>query len=641
MKIQYIANKKRGRKNIVKYMTIKNGEMGFFKLLLIKMIIILKTLFRKASFIEIELCPDAVVLSAGKIKNLRIKYSNISRIYVDDEDIVIINNRAILVVSDYAFNSAMERIQFIDTLSDFYNKSKEYNEPEQISKTLDITNEEVETKFNFEMLKSIYVMRKYAQHKRVLKSRIINNVKLIVILSAWLFVIGANTVYQMGGLDNNINNNIMLCIFVITILYIIFLYYLPRKLWMKNLATEINGEIVELELELLENEISFRENEVVKTYWYADILRARMVLGNLSVEIKTDSKKIERILMPKEAFKSKYEVSKVATEINKKLQKRERNSKLNKLNTVLNTLVLIAIIGLFTTSAITSAAIEMWMPNYYKKISAIRTERIIMQNVGNLFDSIKNTTNNAANNVSSNPVNQNTNQNNYSPVNLGARTNLFNSGMYYGKFNSIYKQTFERNVQEIKQGKVSTQNNSFNNLLISIDWARTYIAQNVGPNALQNTESYSQECFKYLDYAEGDMTGQDMIRAKKDIETAIAYWDLMNEQSPINNNIFDAIQTEEAAYAMISKDPNAYIDLVYLNAEMPGGSTVSSYLVQNGYNNVIYNGTEVNSNEILVGPLQINQGRLFRAAFVLGQNPSAYKFEQLYENGQVNVIYQA
>lgn len=638
MKIKYIGNMKQARKNVIKFVIIRNGQIGVWSLILLNIILTLKNLFRRKFLVEVELTEDGIIVSSGKIKNLKLKYSQISRIYVDADDIVIINNRVTMVLSSYAFKSDEERAEFINMLEGFYKKSSENPE------TLDLTNEKERKKFNREILKSIYINRKYTQYKKTLKFNVIKSMRSIILISIWIVLFAMYTVYNMGGLSQNIGNIAATSIIIVTILYITFLYYLPKKIWIKNFSSEINGQVVNLELEIFKDGIIFKENEFKNKYGYDSILKAKLINGNLGIEIINDSKKVERILMPKEAFSSRYEISKTIININRNIkQNQKQEQKFDKINIVLNILVVISIVILFATPSLTSGIIKMFMPNYYKEISNIRNERIIMQNNSKLFDSIRDAANNTVNNNNNIPVNNNNIANsnssakNYSPINLGARSNLFNSTMYYGKFNSEYKQTFE---QDINNGKINEKYNPFINMLITLNWANQYIADNIGPNALENAKPYSQECFKYLNNAEGDMTSQDMPRAKKAIETAIAYDTLMSEDSPIWNNVGEAIDTEEAAYAMMNKNPKSE-DLVYLNAEMPSGGTITNYLVQNGYNTITHDGKEIISGNILVGPLQINKGRLFRGVFVLGQNPKNYKFEDVYENGQVNVIYQA
>ena len=640
MRLEFKGNKWRTRKNAIKYLKIKNGQVGLIKNVILSSAIFLKIIFQKDTIKIIELTNNFIIITNDKIGKVEINYGQIQRLIIDDEDIIIINSAFDTVIPSYAFRDKLQRDSFISILKGNYewvkskkeekgasdkkesylNDEKDTNikvyEVDDISSdeklTADYSKEDNENKFSCKLPRYMYGRYKYQEHRKSNLQAIKTRIKIIIMIVVTTGVLAGMEVYNLGGLTQGIDEILSITVPLIWIFGIFIMFSIPSNNYRNKIYKKINKSSIKIDFEINDLGIIISEEQKEKQILFSKIKNVRIRLKSIYISVLNNNKKIKDIIIPKELFEKEEAKSRVFYRIKDNMA--VDSGSFNKRNLVkrLNMVVIIlAIIG-FNAQGLTNAFIKKFASNYYSNLAAVRIERMI-------------------NNIK----NQNSNQINIIP--------------------QEHKRSYDTNGALIKSNAVSefvggeqfvcspNSGSVFENVvnMFNKQKLKDYIEQNdANTGILYNDGStpYVQTVYSYLQLANSQMDNSNMIQAKRSIKLAIAYSHLMNYMIPSAGIAGEATIDIESDYYMIENGNNGYSMYTDLSSEISSNNIMQIV----GNNNLILNvdGKSKNANQIFTSGIGYNHQKqeFYKTVFIGYAYTEYYKILKVYSNGSVEVI---
>ncbi|WP_297522277.1 hypothetical protein [uncultured Clostridium sp.] len=630
MKLEFKSRKKNMRKNMIKYLTVKDGEVSFSKKLTLSVALIFKTFFMKNIVKTIELTNDLIIFSNDKLGVIEIRYDQIQNILIDEDDIIVLNSVMGFLIPSYAFNNSLERDSFISILKNNYEWSqkkasstnKEDNSPiyEDINSTtikptiIDLNKQDTQDSFSCKLPKYLYIKYKYQEITRSITKNRHSKIKFIILIALSLISLIGQQVYNLGGLTQILNTFLSISLPLIWILGIAFMFIIPNIKLRKKLERRFNKNSIEYNLKINDLGIilndGYEENQIL----FTKMTHIKIMLKSIYIAV-TDSPNL--IIIPKELFEKETDKGSVFYQIKENIMHPNRVSKARKSSGRLTVVIIVLAIICFNTQILTYNFISTFTPNYYHTISANRVVRMI-SNIGS--------------ELGSRPVNSSVNNN-------SQNTNLSNDpNGALTKPNAI--SDFVGGLQFV----VSPQSNSiFHNISNTFDKYKlnAFIKEtggNTGISYNYGSIPYIQTVYSYLQLADSQMLNRNMEQAQRSIKLAIAYSNLMNGILPSTIIAQNAVMSIQAAYYMIKQGNNGYSMYSYLSAQIPSNSILS--IIGNANFNININGVNKHPNQIFTSGIEYNNQthKFFKTVFLGYQDTANYKILKVYTNGNVETI---
>ena len=635
MKLEYRSKKFKIRKNVMKYLKVRGGKRNLVSDAIIGSILTCKVLFISNMDKSVELGTDEIIFKSGDMASIKIPYKYISRIVIDNDDIVVINKVAMTILPKYIFRDKLQRDAFIDILNNNYYRSKKTSEVEkeniefsEVSKrnTLEknIGADEVdsiefikeEESFAGTIKRYLYLRYKNQQRKRSLSYKASRKFRAIVLITITIVFLVLIKIYNLGGLTDGSSVGLIFKLIIIWILGLVFMFSRPNKKYNKKIYKKFSSSN-EMNIKLTFNDEGFKlkENKSVSNILFSQILRVQNNIDFISI-IVSSSARTGDIIIPKNIFENSEIGNKIFEKINKSCSNYFSDDLFRRKNNIYKVILIIGVVLIFTISDITGIFIKDVMPSYYNRISKVEVQRVQNDFGHQIARSIK-----ASDLVSNNQDVRYATNSEYNKVNS---VNEFNAGL----------EVLDTNV-----GTIFTKVSDMFNKNDIEDYIKNH-APMMGTPYNNGNRPYIQTVFEYLQVANSQFLINNMNGAQMNINLAIAYAHLIDNSSPNYKIAMNSVIQAEGGYHMIRNSRHGYSMYRYMNSHLYNNK-IQKYLQDNDYLVININGKKEITDKIQFGSIEYDKenNRFYKLVYLGYKGTENYKILKVYRNNIIQTVY--